>query len=296
MTKNRIIILTPTYFDIESFILLHGKIINSDLFLKYEIIFFLVDDSAGLDVSVRKIFQFNNVKIITPPYNLGHQSAIMFGLSKIYSIVTGNDLIVTIDSDLEDNPEDISRLVDSFEKNSVQTENLVILAQRIKRQESIQFKVMYYCFRLFFGMLIGQNIKTGNFACFNKVVLDTILKHPYFQLCYSSTFLALKFNIVNVPCIRNKRPFGKSKMNLTALIGHGIRMCLPFFNTVTTRIFIFLCFNSFFTFLFLVIFRLKSDIILLFFSIIELTLILLLLIFIASYLSISGKNINEKLI
>lgn len=44
-------------------------------------------------------------------YNLGHQGAIVLGLRKLAGIIDDNDIVVTMDSDGEDSPEDIPSLV-----------------------------------------------------------------------------------------------------------------------------------------------------------------------------------------
>ena len=72
-----------------------------------------------------------------------------------------------------------------------------------------------------------------------------MLRHPYFDLCYSSTFIALDAPIEYVPCPRGSRYEGKSRMNSASLVLHGMRMLMPFIDRIAVRALALLSITSF---------------------------------------------------
>ena len=106
---------------------------------------------------------------------------------------------------------------------------------RVKRREVWWFKLLYSGFKLMFLLLTGTVIRTGNFAAFRGVLTRRVLFHPYFDLSYSSTLLSLNIPAVYVPCERGVRYAGRSKMNVSALLRHGLRMLMPFIDRIAAR-------------------------------------------------------------
>lgn len=233
MTK--IHILCPTFMDSQSLSTLIEKIRiakNNSTYSNLDLLLWAVDDSAGYDI---KLKQINNLNLLIPNFNLGHARAIVFGLRKIINDVSEDDIIVTLDSDGEDGPEDITKLLDEVFINKKE----ICAAKRIKRSEGLVFRLSYVFFRLFFRFLTGRVICSGNFIAWRGSYLKKIIYHPYFDLCYSSTAVVLSKNISYVPCNRGSRYYGKSKMNFTSLIMHGLRMLMPFLDVITVRALIF---------------------------------------------------------
>ena len=77
-------------------------------------------------------------------------------------------------------------------------------------------------------MYPGTTVRSGNFAAQTGNSLKTTIGHPTFNLCYSSSLLALRRPTVMVPCARGARFAGTSRMNAQSLMAHGVRMLLPF--------------------------------------------------------------------
>lgn len=228
-------ILCPTFMDSQSLNAVIEKTrvaMNNSIYSNLELVLWAVDDSAGYDIKLKEI---NDLKLLTPNFNLGHARAIVFGLRKIINDVCEDDLIVTLDSDGEDNPEDIIKLLDEIFIKKKE----ICAAKRIKRSEGLIFRLSYVFFKLFFRFLTGRIICSGNFIAWRGCYLKKIIHHPYFDLCYSSTVVVLSKNISYVPCNRGFRYFGKSKMNFTGLIMHGLRMLMPFLDVITVRALIF---------------------------------------------------------
>ena len=230
--------VAPVYFDVESFLILRERLIAAvagiDLQPRPCRQFVVVDDTAGRDVRIADLAALEDTRVVTPPFNLGHQRALVYGLRAMSSTIQEDDLVVTLDADGEDRPDDLPRLIAPI---LAETSNAsaVALARRTSRQESLPFKVFYFFFRVLFRTLTGVAVRTGNYAAYRGQVARRTLFHPSFDLCYSSTFLSLDIPRHLVPCPRGSRYAGESKMNPGRLATHGLRMLMPFVDRIATR-------------------------------------------------------------
>lgn len=229
-------IVAPVYRDVRSFTLLRERLLEV---LDAEangkpIRFVVVDDTAGQDEEIESLRGFDDVTILTPPFNLGHQRAIVFALRKILPEVADDDAIVTIDADGEDQPVDLPRLLEPL-WGEPHLQQKVVLAQRTRRRESLQFKFMYFFFRILFRALTGATVRSGNFAAMPGSIARQALRHPTFDLSYSSAILALDLPVEFVPCERGERYEGRSKMTFGRLGIHALRMLMPFTDRIAIR-------------------------------------------------------------
>ncbi len=229
----RLWIVSPLLRDTESFLHLRNEIAAAcpAAGIAAPIHHIVVDDSAGIDTEVRQLDELDNVSVLTPPFNLGHQRALVYGLRTLATTVDVADIVVTMDSDGEDKGVDVPRLVKAV---SWPISPLAI-ARRTERTESLVFRLMYPCFRLLFRLFTGLTVRSGNFAAQYGASLTATINHPSFDLCYSSTLIALPRPTAFVPCARGRRFAGQSRMNGHSLIAHGIRMMLPFSERIAVR-------------------------------------------------------------
>lgn len=235
MSRSCCWIVVPLFRDLPSFLRLREEIQQcwacSEFVDSHEVRFLIIDDSAGSDEAFRGL-ELGTTEVVVPPFNLGHQRALVFGLRLLAPRLHDSDIIITMDGDGEDQPRDVVRLASALAQSP---ENTVVLARREQRTESMKFKVLYESFRWFFRILTGVSIRTGNFAAqWGSFVVKTIF-HPSFDLCYSTTLLALQRPTNFVPCARGVRFEGSSKMNFHRLVAHGVRMLLPFAERIAVR-------------------------------------------------------------
>jgi hypothetical protein len=226
-------VLSPLLHDTEAFLRVRTEVAQHcvDHDVSGPIRHVVVDDSAGSDREVDQLRGLDGVEVLTPPFNLGHQRAIVFGLRQIADDVAPDDIVVTMDSDGEDQPADVPRMVHALESEGVP----LAIAERTERSEPLTFRLMYVCFRLMFRLLTGTAVRSGNFAAQRGDSLSTTIGHPSFDLCYSSTLLTLRRATATVPCARGQRFAGESRMNAHSLVAHGIRMMLPFSERIAVR-------------------------------------------------------------
>jgi polyisoprenyl-phosphate glycosyltransferase len=235
---NTLWVVSPVYLDVESFMRLHSEVRDVYARLPFNtacaLRFVVVDDTGNQDPELVRLRDLTDVSVIHVPFNLGHQRAIVYGLRSLSVDVHPDDWVVTMDADGEDQPADLPKLLASLQKLPTAS-NHVVLALRMKRSESPLFKLLYTLFKLFFRLLTGTVIRTGNYAAFHGALAKRVLFHPYFDLSYSSTLLSLNIPAVFVPCDRGERYAGQSRMGVAGLFRHGLMMLMPFTDRIATR-------------------------------------------------------------
>ena len=232
-------LVSPVFFDCESYAELRRRVaaLRTGGELGFERVNFVaVDDSAGRDPGVAALTELDDVTVIPTPVNLGHQRALVFGLRRIADRVASGDLIVSLDADGEDRPEDIPALLAPLCGGpDGEGPATIVVARRTQRTETVAFKLMYLAFRSVFRALTGTAMRSGNFAAYRGSVAAAILRHPYFDLCYSSTLVALELPVRFVGCPRGSRYAGRSRMTYSKLAIHGLRMLMPFTDRIAIR-------------------------------------------------------------
>ncbi len=232
----RIWVVCPCFFDTASFrrvreealVALRSAAPNA------EVTFVLVDDTAGQDHAVPDVAALPDVQVIAPPYNLGHQGALVYALRRLGDTVRDDDFIVTMDSDGEDQPADLAALLAPL-LSDPDNVHKVSLARRTRRHEGLAFKTFYAVFKLVFRTLTGTVIRSGNFVAYRGWLLNEVIHHPHFDHCYSSSFISLPMQTVPVPLARGRRFAGRSHMGFGGLFVHGVRMLMPFGERIAAR-------------------------------------------------------------
>jgi polyisoprenyl-phosphate glycosyltransferase len=233
----RLWIVCPCYRDVEAFLALRTRILEvlegHPEVAAAGVEFAVVDDTGGYDKEIELLKGLPDVRVITPPFNLGHQRALVFGLRTIRPEILDSDLIVTMDADGEDRPEDLPRLLEPL--LDTDERGTVCIAVRTKRSVSVRFRVLYLMFRVMFQVLTGTAVRHGNYAAYRGWLARRMFSHPYFDLCYSSTLVSLDLPVTSVPCPRGSRYAGRSRMNMFRLFMHGVRMLMPFVDRIAVR-------------------------------------------------------------
>jgi glycosyltransferase involved in cell wall biosynthesis len=231
-------IVTPVYRDTGSFRILRERLLET---LAADpdaapgtIRFVVIDDTGGQDREVEGLRDLDDVIVLQPPFNLGHQRGIVYALRKMLPRFAEDDAVVTMDADGEDRPEDLPRLLAALREGK-EAGHQVVLALRTKRHEPPLFKILYRGFKVLFRALTGATVRTGNYAVMSGAVARRALLHPTFDLAYSSAILALDMPVAFVPCERGRRYQGESKMTYGKLAMHGLRMLMPFTDRIAIR-------------------------------------------------------------
>jgi glycosyltransferase involved in cell wall biosynthesis len=167
---------------------------------------------------LKQVPGFSHIKILNLNRNIGSQRAIAVGFSHIFEANTA-DGVVLMDSDGEDKPADVIRLIESFES---QTAPKIIFAERVKRSETPLFRVCYQFYRALHYLLTGYGIRFGNFSIIPKSLLGRLVVDPNLWLHYAATVVSSRIPFTTIPTDRGTRLYGKSKVNLPNLVIHGL--------------------------------------------------------------------------
>ena len=272
MSRKRHIILIPVYNDEKSLIKLLQNIDDHlKIVVNFETEILVLDDRSSEEMSL-KSDKFKNIKkigIIRVKENIGSQKVISIGLNYLRDIKE-NFFITVMDSDGEDNPQEISKMLDLALKNN----DSVITSNRKSRNDPLIIKILYRI-HLFITFLFSFKwITFGNFTSFNSINLKNILNDNSSWFAYSSSVVK-NCKIKRIYAKRESRYFDKSKLGLLKLVEHSIRVNSVFSNRITLISILYIGFIY-------IIFGLKSITLLVISSIIFFNILIYLVKFIHS--------------
>lgn len=167
----------------------------------------------GLD----RLACLSEIEVVDLAVNVGHQRAIAIGLCLAVES-TSDSAILIMDSDGEDPPEQLGRLLECARGR----EDYCIVAQRRKRNESLLFKVSYRAYRALFILLTGNRISFGNFSLISKSYARRLTLTSDLWNNLAAAVLRSRLPIDRMAIDRGRRYAGKSKMNYVSLVVHGI--------------------------------------------------------------------------
>ncbi len=173
------------------------------------------------------------VEVIRLWCNRGHQAAICIGLGHVLD-QPDCDVVVVMDGDGEDRPEDVPRLVEAVREHG----DAIVFAGRTIRQEGLVFRCFYRLYCLFFRFLTGCRVAGGNFSAMPAAKLPSVLAVAEIWNHYAAAVLKARFPVISLPSRRGKRYAGKSKMNFSAFVTHGFSAISVFGDTASVRMFL----------------------------------------------------------
>ena len=229
-----IIILTPVFNDWASLQVLVGEI-HSCLCAKFTTIHVIAINDCS-DEGFPDDFIIPEgilLTIIDLAVNVGHQRAMTIGLCYLSEYQHQSAHIIIMDSDGEDKPSDILSLITMAEKEDKMQ---VIFAQRIKRSETIRFKLFYLLYKILFKFLTGNEIKFGNFSCLPVSFVPQVINNPNFWNHYSASILKANMPYTYVKTERGKRYSGISQMKFNNLILHGLSSLSIYLDIIVLRL------------------------------------------------------------
>ncbi|WP_374756162.1 glycosyltransferase [Larkinella rosea] len=196
--------------------------------------FLIVDDCSVTNYQQLPMNTGQSLSILRLWRNVGHQKAIALGLSYLADQPEAYTTIV-MDSDGEDKPEDIARLLDA----SLNTPGQIIFAHRTKRQESRLFKTFYQIYKTVFKLLTGKAITFGNFSAIPPTLLRKLAHVSDIWNNYPGGVIRSRLPYRSIPLERGLRLAGQSKMNFVSLILHGLSAIAVLMEATAVRIFLF---------------------------------------------------------
>jgi polyisoprenyl-phosphate glycosyltransferase len=175
---------------------------------------------------------FECIDILRLRRNLGHQRAIAIGLAYVEDRVPCQAVIL-MDSDGEDDPHDVPRLLKKYREESGQK---IIFAERTKRSEPWVFRLFYSLFRLLHYMLTSRQVRVGNFSVIPADRLASLVVVSEMWNHYAAAVYKSRQPLALVPTQRAQRLEGKSKMSFTNLVIHGLSAISVYGDTIGVRL------------------------------------------------------------
>lgn len=149
--------------------------------------------------------------------NKGHQNALLAGLAS-----TSEDMVVSIDADLQDDPVNIEKMVDAYHNGSE-----VVYGVRAARDTDTKFKRLtaegYYHVMKKLGVDLVFN--HADFRLMSRRALNALLEYPESQLFLRGMVREVGFASSVVEYDRQSRAAGESKYPLRKMLSlawHGI--------------------------------------------------------------------------
>ena len=195
---------------------------------------YLVDDGSTSRPSsafMNARYQNMHVEVVRLETNLGHQRALCIGL--VQSLRDPDTThFVLMDSDGEDNPDDIPTLIATL----LDSEADAVAATRKKRYVGSTFKTLNRAFQGLFRILTGRTLNFGNFMALTNGAAHRLANTPDAWNNVPATLMRSRVRIDRVPLDRGKRFDGQSRLGLTALVNHGLGAVAVYSDVVFTRI------------------------------------------------------------
>ena len=226
------VILIPIYNDRESLKLLIEKINNETKNLDHEVSLVVINDASSQQIvdTYPNIENINSIEIVNMKENRGHARCIASGLKYIFE-KKEFDYVIPMDGDGEDRPEEIKNFVQKIKDNP----NKSIVGERVKRSESLIFKICYFLHKIITYTFTGKFIKFGNFTCLTKETVKKLIDEKATWSSFSGSLAKIENNLINSPSIRGSRYFGPSKMSFINLIKHSLAIIAVFKSSVIFR-------------------------------------------------------------
>jgi len=236
---NKITILIPIINDWQSVFKLLKDINFQVSTLSDEFSVIIIND-ASIENKPEFPTDLNNLKsvqIINMKDNKGHARCIASGLKYIYE-KKEFDYVIPMDGDGEDRPEEIKNFIELTD----QSKDKSIVGERIKRSESLFFKICYLFHKFLTLAFTGQSIRFGNFTCLSKITVEKMINEKATWNSFSGSLKKVEKDMLSIPSIRGTRYFGPSKMSFFNLLKHSLSIISVFRKTVLIRSALFIIF------------------------------------------------------
>jgi len=245
---SRLIILIPYLDDQPSLEILIPSIMNN---VKEFHLIVIDDGSMQHPLSQQDLRLLNpNTTLLKLKRNSGVQRAIALGLLYIEDNFHYEQVLI-MDSDGEDSPESIPALIERGVKNKKNGIEILV-ASRLSRQNSLAFQFMWRVYRILFRFLTGKNMDFGNFSLLSKKAVQHLIHYPQIWIHLGASYLLSGLKIDAIKLSRGKRYYGKSRMNITALVNHGLRSFVALSELVIPRVILISVFSLAFSIMFLI--------------------------------------------
>jgi dolichol-phosphate mannosyltransferase len=145
--------------------------------------------------------------------NFGHQAALTAALETV-----AGDVVVVMDGDLQDRPEEIPRLLAEHARGYD-----VVYAQRTQRKEGVALRASYFLFYRLLNRLseLEVPVDSGDFALLSRRVVDQLNRLPERHRYLRGLRTWVGFRQTGVPVERDRRAGGQPSYTVGKLLRLG---------------------------------------------------------------------------
>lgn len=171
------------------------------------------------------------VTLIRLHTNLGHQRALCVGMVTALTNESCSH-IVLMDSDGEDLPADVPRLLDALRSGDFDA----AVATRRKRHSGGAFRALNRVFQTVFRVLTGNTLNFGNFMALTRSSAVRLVNSTDSWSNIPTSLMRSRVRIVRCSIDRGPRHDGDSRLGLVGLINHGLGAISVYSDVVFTRV------------------------------------------------------------
>jgi hypothetical protein len=196
----------------------------------------LVDDGSAIpapeDFVAWKPGALSRIEVLELYRNLGHQRGICVGM--VYLCQNSPDTpIVVMDADGEDSPDGVPLLIQAYHDRKGQ---FAVFAARRRRTEGLIFKSFYQAYRLLHILLLGADIRIGNFSILPPDLAVRLIRSSDLWNHYAASVVKSRLPLDTIPIDRGERLEGRSQMNFSSLALHGLSAMSVYSDLIGIRI------------------------------------------------------------
>jgi glycosyltransferase involved in cell wall biosynthesis len=172
---------------------------------RFEILF--VDDGStdGTVETIRRLSAAHPyLKVAVMRANIGKAMALMVGFSK-----ARGDIIITMDADLQDNPEDVPSLIAQLQNGGYD----LVCGWRRKREDTPMRRAGSWLFNKFIHRLTGLDIRDQNcgFKAYRATLTRRLNVYGHFHRLLPMQAYLLGYSVGQAPVNNSPRKYGSSK-------------------------------------------------------------------------------------
>ena len=226
MIKNKTIsIVTSTYNSEKDILEFLERILAAIRSLEVELTQFIIVDDGSTDETVELLKsgakKYPFIQLIELSKNFGQHEALLVGLSNSKA-----DLVYLTDSDLEEEPENVTALFNKLVKSKADVIYGVQPKRRGKISERIEGKFFYNFITKILGIEIQTNILTSRIMTKNYV--DAVLMYGEKRVYLGGIFSDVGFNQQSIELSKNR--FKPSRYSLRKKVSMAIKLITSFSN------------------------------------------------------------------
>jgi hypothetical protein len=238
--RRKIAVVMPVFDDWEAFAELLAQLGAHAELAKNDVYVFAIDDGSSEVADSAALIAhkglLSDVRVIRLACNLGHQRAIAVGMVAA-SKTNELDSVVVMDSDGEDRPDAVAKLIAAWTKQP----DKIVVARRGRRSETLVFKIFYSIYKQIFRIMTGRAITFGNFCLVPRQALKALVHNPAIWNNLSAAIIRSRIPYTEIQIDRAPRLAGTSRMSFASLTVHGLSAISVYTDVVLVRIMLAAC-------------------------------------------------------